>query len=118
MSKYTYFNCIDIMYVEEHGKMYAEIACNIDGNNLFIRGYINQDSYPNGLLIRSSVGSFDDFNNCSELFVTKQELGNLHEEIIEFMYETADMLDSGTYDNTKHGSITYTDGRMVWTNEY
>ena len=102
-----------LSYVEKLDKFVCSMIVYIDNRLLSIIGDLDPNSYMDGIKVKTPKGVKLVQTNCSELFISKNDSPNMYNNIISYINETGDKLDSNEYVKYLHGSLTIVDTSVL-----
>lgn len=102
-----------VSYVEKHDKFVCSMIVYIGNRLLSIIGDLDPNSYMDGIKVKTPKGVKLVQTNCSELFISKNDSPNMYNNIISYINETGDKLDSNEYVKYLHGSLTLIDTSVL-----
>ena len=112
------FRKLHLTYIEEYDTFVCSMIVAINGRILKIIGDLDPDKYMYGFKIKSPKSSMIPNTNCHELFVSKNDAPIMYEQIIKYINETGDRLDSNEYVPHLHGSLDLIDTEMFVEDNY
>ena len=112
------FRKLHLTYIEEYDTFVCSMIISINGRILTIIGDLDPDKYMDGFKIKSPKNVNISNTNCHELFVSKKDAPVMYEQIIEYINETGDKLDSYDYVKHLHGSLDLIDTDVLIDDKY
>lgn len=110
------FRKIHLSFVEKRDTFVCSMIVKINDKQLSIIGDLDPNFYADGIRIKTPKDVTLIRTNCNELFISKKDSQNMYKSIIDYIHETGDLLDSGAYDKSKHGTLYLID-TGIWVND-
>lgn len=105
-----------LLFVEKRDTFVCSMIVRINNKQLSIIGDLDPNFYTDGIRIKTPNGVKLIKTNCNEIFISKKDSPNMHRSIINYIHETGDLIDSGVYDKSKHGTLYLID-TGIWVSD-
>lgn len=110
------FRKMHLSFVEKRDTFVCSMIVRINEKQLSIIGDLDPNFYTDGIRIKTPNGVNLIKTNCNEIFISKKDSPNMHRSIIDYIHETGDLIDSGVYDKSKHGTLYLID-TGIWVSD-